>query len=467
MSHRSDASRQSPINKSIRHTSVSRSPRRHMRGSGRGSASKSPTHVSSEGSTRQAERWFEGSSLKKESGTILAEQDSLQLDGSPRHTHHSARAKNSVLADKDKPSVKKKAHIFFTVCLGLAAFLFVRSFQTPFAFVPDSEKSAKFARDLKNVPSRRLSSSEISFYEANRYVVVRNVIPPILALQLAEEAKQAKTPWFWRLHFSNAQISLASFQNWRSNPVIREFIFNHPLLPAISQLMEDKGEVRLLADHIAGVDNDVRGFRWHSDLASFGIVHPNTETCQLASTWCPIWDDANQELNDDTGGLIAMQNIKTLNSSCILTRQRAEIYSNNCESEYEANKVTFSMRLGDCMLFTEDALHSTVPLDRTKTSITTRFAFIQRFIRSDVLPAQVNAAPLCLPHAACRPIDRLTNSSIQLINECYPQVFPNVLEDEAARFERSVFDFRKQFYALWRVSGWKMLLGLVSDLGVH
>jgi len=92
----------------------------------------------------------------------------------------------------------------------------------------------------------------------------------------------------WRRHFSGT-LSVARFQNWRASPVIREFIVRSPLLPAVYQLMESKHEVRLLADHIAGIVPGSKGFAWHTDLGSFGVTAENSSTRQLMSTWCPVW----------------------------------------------------------------------------------------------------------------------------------------------------------------------------------
>jgi hypothetical protein len=239
-----------------------------------------------------------------------------------------------------------------------------------------------------------------------------------------------------RYHFSKLEIFLARFLSWRSNQVIRTFWFHHPIRKAVHRMFHDQ-PVRLLLDIATGTRDEWKGFQWHTDAATFGVLNENASLS--TSLWCPLWDSEVlrlKELNVDTGGTLAIVPNKTLSHECspILSRIFA---TSDCKDEYERNKVVITVKLGDCLLFDRKTLHRTDmfrPAAYVSSTLPTRYTLIGRFASSNSIGNRLemltsNKVPR-LPHQFCIPstnqVQVSSDSLYNILTPCHPEIYPRV-----------------------------------------
>ena len=174
---------------------------------------------------------------------------------------------------------------------------------------------------------------------------------------------------------------------------------------------------------------------------------------------------------------MAMQDHSRLPESCLLSRVRKTgVMANGSACAYEATRVALSMKLGDCVIFADDALHRSEALK--SPTLRARYALFTRLFRSDVKPASVNHSPLVLPHAACaitayphRPHDSEPVGSapkpVDLQSACFPQVYPKMKLDEMRLFSNATFDPWLQLDPLINLHGYSVYQGLVRSFGMQ
>ena len=161
-----------------------------------------------------------------------------------------------------------------------------------------------------------------------------------------------------------------------------------------------------------------------------------------------------------------MQDADKLPQACLLqrTRKSGVFATSSSECKYDDSKIALSMTLGDCLLFADDAIHRSMAFNKTR--LTQRFALFARFFRSDAAPAKSNHSPLVLPHAACSvggtsgPLRSHSQTNVDLLSSCYPQVYPKV-DQNVNEFYNASFDPLLQFMPLLKMHGLGVFSGFL------
>ena len=266
--------------------------------------------------------------------------------------------------------------------------------------------------DIRNY---KLTESELGSYSRDGFVVIRNAIPVEIIDALYNNIPPHTLSWY--LQF----IETYTMQNYNSHftfdhvwPTINEYRdlwFYSPLIENyISPIFgTETKSIRLLTDYLFGIQNKPFSFgTYHQDTYAYNMADDNSKGVTL---WIPLMD-VNASNN---GGSIFMVN-----------KSLSKFMSHNVEKIASKNAVLIDyFNKGDILLFNKFTVHKSQPIFKKDM---VRYAYCGRIIDgNEAIFSQTFDKRVMSKKHVCR--HNLIKGDL-LNSPCYPQLYPNKLENE-------------------------------------
>lgn len=161
---------------------------------------------------------------------------------------------------------------------------------------------------------------------------------------------------------------------------------------------------------------------YHQDTYSYAMLSRDSPG---VSVWIPLADiDA-----DTDGGSVWLVDMSKVSAGCQRAPPETDVFSAECEAEFDKVRVAPNWRKGDVLLFSKDVVHKTQPLLPT-AKLSARFSLVGRFTTNEARCNLKGGNPgIKLKFTHCN--HGLAHGE-PIASPCYPQLYPRVLQEEKA-----------------------------------